>query len=115
MRRVRLGIVVLAVLVLTAAGCGGGQDEGGSQSSAANAPSDASVSLTGTCPATIVVQTDWDPESEYGVYYHMLGPNPKIDIQHKRVTGPLVVQGRAADLDQPGVIGPAVEGQLPQP
>jgi hypothetical protein len=95
MRSVRLGIVVLAVLALTAAGCGGGGDEGGSsQSPAATAPSDASVSLTGTCPSTIVVQTDWDPESEYGVYYHMLGPNPKIDTQHKRVTGPLVVQGK---------------------
>jgi len=93
MRSVRLGIVVSAVLALTVAGCGGG-DEGGSQSPAANASSDASVSLAGTCPATIVVQTDWDPESEYGVYYHMLGPNPKVDTQHKRVTGPLVVEGK---------------------
>jgi hypothetical protein len=41
-----------------------------------------------------VIQTDWDPESEYGVYYHMLGPDPKIDTQHKRVSGPLVVQGK---------------------
>jgi hypothetical protein len=48
MRSVRLGIVVLAVLALTAAGCGGGGDEGGSQSPAANAPSDASVSLART-------------------------------------------------------------------
>ena len=95
MRSVRLGIIVLAVLALTAAGCGGGGDEGGSsQSPAASAPSDASVSLTGVCPSTIVIQTDWDPESEYGVYYHMLGPDPKIDTQHKRVSGPLVVQGK---------------------
>ena len=93
MRSARLGIVVSAVLALTVAGCGGG-DEGGSPSPASNAPSDASVSLAGTCPATIVVQTDWDPESEYGVYYHMLGPNPKVDTQHKRVTGPLVVDGK---------------------
>ena len=28
---------------------------------------------------------------------------------------PLVVQGRAADLDQPGVVGPAVEAELTQP
>ena len=28
---------------------------------------------------------------------------------------PLVVQRRAADLDQAGVVGPAVEAQLPQP
>jgi hypothetical protein len=94
MRSVRLGIVVSAVLALTVAGCGGGGDEGGSQSPAANAPSDASVSLAGTCPSTIVIQTDWDPESEYGVYYHMLGPDPKIDTQHKRVTGPLAVEGK---------------------
>jgi hypothetical protein len=94
MRSVRLGIVVSAVLALTVAGCGGGGDEGGSQSPAANAPSDASVSLAGTCPSTIVIQTDWDPESEYGVYYHMLGPDPKIDTQHKRVIGPLVVEGK---------------------
>src|SRR5215211_3740155 len=94
MRSVRLGIVVLAVLALTAAGCGGGEDEGGSQSPATTAASDASVSLAGTCPATIVVQTDWDPESEYGVYYHMLGPSPKINSQHKQVSGPLVVEGK---------------------
>ena len=49
MRSVRLGIVVLAVLALTAAGCGDDDDEGGSQSTAATAASDASVSLAGTC------------------------------------------------------------------
>jgi hypothetical protein len=41
-----------------------------------------------------VVQTDWDPESEYGVYYHMLGPNPDVDTNRKRVTAPLVTQGK---------------------
>jgi hypothetical protein len=94
MRSVRLGIAVLAVLALAAAGCGGNGDEGGSQASGTTAPTDASVSLAGTCPDTIVVQTDWDPESEYGVYYHMLGPNPDIDTDHKRVTAPLVSGGK---------------------
>jgi hypothetical protein len=94
MRSVRLGIAVLAVLALAAAGCGGNGDEGGSKPSGTTAPTDASVSLAGTCPDTIVVQTDWDPESEYGVYYHMLGPNPDIDTDHKRVTAPLVSGGK---------------------
>jgi hypothetical protein len=94
MRSVRLGTVVLAVLALAAAGCGGDGDEGGSQGAGTTAPSDASVSLAGTCPDTIVVQTDWDPESEYGVYYHMLGPNPDVDTAHKRVTAPLVAGGK---------------------
>ncbi|HET7519838.1 MAG TPA: ABC transporter substrate-binding protein, partial [Actinomycetes bacterium] len=93
MRSVRVGIV-LAVLALTAAGCGGDGDGGGSQSPGSTAPSDASVSLAETCPNPIVIQTDWDPESEYGVYYHMLGPNPDIDTKAKKVTGPLVVQGK---------------------
>jgi len=93
MRSVRLGIAVLAVLAL-AAGCGGNGDEGGSQASGTTAPTDASVSLKGVCPDTIVIQTDWDPESEYGVYYHMLGPNPDIDTDHKRVTAPLVSGGK---------------------
>ena len=94
MRSVRLGIAVLAVLALAAAGCGGNGDEGGSQASGTTAPTDASVSLKGVCPDTVVVQTDWDPESEYGVYYHMLGPNPDIDTDHKRVTAPLVSGGK---------------------
>jgi hypothetical protein len=93
MRSVRLGIAVLAVLAL-AAGCGGNGDEGGSQASGTTAPTDASVSLKGVCPDTVVIQTDWDPESEYGVYYHMLGPNPDIDTDHKRVTAPLVSGGK---------------------
>ena len=94
MRSVRLGIAVLAVLALAAAGCGGNGDEGGSQASGTTAPTDASVNLKGVCPDTVVIQTDWDPESEYGVYYHMLGPNPDIDTDHKRVTAPLVSGGK---------------------
>ena len=93
MRSVRLGIVVLAVTAL-AAGCGGDGGDATPQSPASAAPSDASVSLAGTCPNPVVVQTDWDPESEYGVYYHLLGPNPKVDTKQKRVSGPLVAGGK---------------------
>jgi hypothetical protein len=93
MRSVRLGIVVLAVTAL-ASGCGGDGNEAAPRSSASAAPSDANVSLTGTCPNPVVVQTDWDPESEYGVYYHLLGPNPKVDTKQKRVSGPLVAGGK---------------------
>jgi hypothetical protein len=94
MRSARVGIIVLAVIALGAAGCGGDGDEGAPQGPASTAPSDASVNLAGTCPSPIVIQTDWDPESEYGVYYHLLGPNPKIDTEHKRVSGPLLAGGK---------------------
>ncbi|HEY7607244.1 MAG TPA: ABC transporter substrate-binding protein [Actinomycetes bacterium] len=93
--RVRLMLAAVAVLALTAAGCGGGgDDEGGTQAPAATAPAGDAVNLSEVCPNPIVIQTDWDPESEYGVYYHLLGPNPKIDTKKKLVSGPLVAQGK---------------------
>ena len=93
--RVRLVLAAVAVLALTAAGCGGGgDDEGATQAPAATAPAGDAVNLSEVCPNPIVIQTDWDPESEYGVYYHLLGPNPKIDTKKKLVSGPLVAQGK---------------------
>jgi hypothetical protein len=93
MRSVRLGLALLAVTSFVAAGCGGG-DEETPQAPAASAASDDAVSLAGVCPNPVVIQTDWDPESEYGVYYHMLGANPKIDTTKKLVSGPLVADGK---------------------
>ena len=95
MRSVRLGLALLAVTALVAAGCGGGEDDKATpQAPAATAASGDAVNLKGVCPDTVVVQTDWDPESEYGVYYHLLGPNPKIDTKKKLVSGPLVAGGK---------------------
>ncbi|MGI5292652.1 nitrate ABC transporter substrate-binding protein [Nonomuraea polychroma] len=51
--------------------------------------------LRGVCPATIVVQTQWTPHiTVEGGMYHLLGANPVIDADAKRVTAPLVVRGR---------------------
>jgi hypothetical protein len=95
--RLRLAMIVLLAAALAAAGCSFGGDD--QPSTATRGGSGAAsggdqVNLKGVCPSTIVVQTDWFPETEYGVYYHMLGPNPKIDVEHKRVSGPLVVEGQ---------------------
>ena len=93
--RVRLVLAAVAVLALVAAGCGGGgDDEGTTQTPAATAPAGDAVNLAEACPNPIVIQTDWDPESEYGVYYHLLGPNPKVDTKKKLVSGPLVAGGK---------------------
>ena len=97
MPRLRLAMIVLLAAALAAAGCSFGGDD--QPSTATRAGSGAAsggdqVNLKGVCPSTIVVQTDWFPETEYGVYYHMLGPNPKIDVEHKRVSGPLIVEGQ---------------------
>jgi len=95
--RLRLTMIVLLAAALAAAGCSFGGDD--QPSTATRAESGAAsggdqVNLKGVCPSTIVVQTDWFPETEYGVYFHMLGPNPKIDVERKRVSGPLVVKGQ---------------------
>jgi hypothetical protein len=92
--RVRLVLAAVAVLALVAAGCGGGGDDEGTQTPAATAPAGDAVNLAEVCPNPIVIQTDWDPESEYGVYYHLLGPNPKIDTKKKLVSGALVTGGK---------------------
>ena len=94
MRRLRLGMVVLATVAVVAAGCsnGGGEETTGGGTVPPAAAGDR-LSLKDVCPAKIVVQTDWFPESEYGVYYHLVGPNPKVDTNKKLVNGALVAEG----------------------
>ncbi|MCM3886533.1 ABC transporter substrate-binding protein [Frankia sp. R82] len=45
------------------------------------------------CPSTVVLQTDWNPESEHGGQYQLLGPNPKINTAAKSVSSDLVAHG----------------------
>ena len=95
MPRRHLATTLLLVLALAAAGCGSDDDQPApSQASAAPTATDEQLNLKGVCPDTVVIQTDWDPESEYGVYYHLLGPGPDVDTERKRVSAPLVVQGK---------------------
>jgi hypothetical protein len=50
----------------------------------------AGASLKGVCPETIVIQTDWNPEAEHGALYQMVGANPTVDTDKKRVTAALM-------------------------
>lgn len=81
------------VLLLAAAACSGDSDN---EDSAAPAPraSGEALNLKGVCPDTVVIQTDWFPESEYGNLYQLLGPDFKIDTKKKSVSGPLVASGQ---------------------
>src|SRR6266545_1952534 len=79
-------------LALTAGACSSGSDKGGS--GAAVPAASGSQSLKGVCPDPVVVQTDWWPESEHGAVYQLLGPGYKADTGKKRITGPLVTQGK---------------------
>lgn len=81
------------VLLLAAAACSG---DSTTEDTAAPAPkaSGEALNLKGVCPDTVVIQTDWFPESEYGNLYQLLGPGFKIDPKKKVVNGPLVASGQ---------------------
>jgi hypothetical protein len=52
---------------------------------------------------------DWQPESEHGFLYNLVGAGYKVDTNNKRVTGPLVAQGRDTGVNlQIRSGGPAV-------
>jgi hypothetical protein len=89
-------MIVLLAAALAAAGCSFGDDEppGTAQPASGSGAAQGRADLKGVCPDPIVVQTDWFPETEYGVYYHMLGPNPKVDTKNMVVRGPMVVGGQ---------------------
>lgn len=82
------GAIVAAVVALTACAGGGAADAPSSTSTAA------AVDLSGVCPATVTIQTDWNPEADHGHLYQLLGPNPSIDANQKSVTGDLYSQGK---------------------
>jgi hypothetical protein len=89
--------VAMLAIVALAAGCSSGGSSSGSSSgggSAAPAATSDRLNLKGACPDKIVVQTDWDPESEYGSLYYLLGSDYKIDANKKLVSGSLVAEGQ---------------------
>ena len=110
-------LAMLAVLALVVVACGGDDDDsdttgGATETSAATgttAPTGttgatgttaatgttgaAAASLAGVCPDPLVIQLDWEPESEHGGLYQMVGDGYEIDTEFKRVTGPLVASG----------------------
>src|SRR5262245_44718531 len=95
-RRTMLTLPVAAALVLAACGSsGGGSSSGTTAASGASGGGSVGVagSLKGVCPDTVVLQTDWNPESEHGDLYEMVGDGYTVDAGKFRVTGPLVSKG----------------------
>jgi hypothetical protein len=80
-------------LLLAAAACTS-SDSTTDNSAPAPKASGAALSLKGVCPDTVVIQTDWFPESEYGHLYQLLGPGYKVDKKKKLLSGPLVASGQ---------------------
>jgi hypothetical protein len=84
---------VAAAIALTAAGCSSTANGEGGQTVAGHAAAGGASALKGVCPDTVVFQTNWWQQAEYGGLYRLLGPNPTIDGNKNRVTGALVDNG----------------------
>mgnify|MGYP006982501398 CR=1 FL=1 len=61
--------------------------------SAGETTADSAGELAGVCPATVVIQTDWFPESEHGGMYEMVGDDYVIDGDNQTTTGSLMASG----------------------
>jgi ABC-type glycerol-3-phosphate transport system substrate-binding protein len=66
---------------------------GSSTSTTTDTEAIASGGLSGICPDTVTFQTDWNPESEHGFLYQLVGTDYEVDAAGLRVTGPLVASG----------------------
>ncbi|WP_454850907.1 hypothetical protein [Promicromonospora soli] len=104
---------LVPLLALTA--CGGSADAqagGGAQLDVPAAEADGPLDLADVCPATVVLQQDWQPEAEHGAMYSLVGSDHTVDTEAKSVTGSLVAQGVDTGVDvevRPG--GPNVNFQ----
>ena len=66
---------------------------GSSSSSTTDTVASAAGVLSGICPETVTFQTDWNPESEHGFLYQLVGAGYEVDASGLRVTGPLMASG----------------------
>jgi hypothetical protein len=94
-------LMALAATALIAAGCGSDDDSSDSSASsttttaaAATPAADSGTSLKDVCPSTVVVQTDWNPESDHSEVYALASPDGTYNKGKKSYTAPLISQGK---------------------
>lgn len=103
-----------ALCLVALAACGGSDDDTATEETTAETTAPAeeaaeAVSLAGVCPDTVTFQTDWNPESEHGFLYNLVGEGYEVDAPGVRVTGPLVSKGADTGVKvQVRAGGPAV-------
>ena len=105
-------IISMTLAAALLASCGGS----GSSTSTdpAAAPVEGAVDLSKDCPATVVIQTDWNPEAEHGFLYNLVGPGYEVDTDKVAVRGDLVSSGKPTGVKveiRSG--GPAIGFQRP--
>ena len=94
-RNTTIGSAIALVSLSILSACGG-SDSAATDTTAA-APT-TGASLADVCPATIVVQTDWFPESEHGGIYQLMSDDAVASKDTGAVSGSLVVNGEPAGV-----------------
>ena len=87
-------VAVLAVAALAATACATDP-----QATEQGIEGGATDGLAAVCPDPIVVQSPWWPQSEHGVFYHLVGDGYRIDPDTLSVTGPLLASGQDAGVE----------------
>lgn len=83
--------------IFALAACGNSSTESSDSVADTVAPTTA-ISLVDVCPATIVIQTDWFPESEHGGVYQLMGDDAVASKDTGAVVGSLTVDGEASGV-----------------
>lgn len=97
-RASRLAAATAATLCAAVlAGC----SSSGSDDTAASSlpPAPAEYSLAGTCPDNVVIQLQWQPQSDMAGVIGLLGPGYTVDTDNKSVSGPLAFDGLDTGVD----------------
>ena len=95
-------ISFLAAIAFAITACGGSSsDTAATDTSAVESSTTVAseVSLADVCPATVVVQTDWFPESEHGGVYELMGSDYSASKDTGAVVGSLTYRGVDTGVD----------------
>ena len=87
----RAGAITLAVAALVTSACAYTSENAGEAPQ--SAPTASGPNLADVCPENIGIQLQWQPQSDMGAVFAMLGPGYRVDTDGKSVTGPLVAGG----------------------
>ncbi|WP_055474959.1 hypothetical protein [Gordonia sp. HS-NH1] len=98
-RHSRLAAAAAAATVCAAvlAGCSSSGSDDTAASTLPSAP--AETTLVGTCPDNIVIQLQWQPQSDMAGVIGLLGPGYTVDTDNKSVSGPLAYDGMDTGVD----------------
>jgi hypothetical protein len=95
-RRTVAAIGALAAMVALAGCASSGAEEAAGSTTELTV---GAIDLSDVCPATVVIQTDWNPEAEHGAQYELVGDDYTVDADLKAVSGPLMAGGEYTGVD----------------